>query len=351
MAAQPRAGFKPGELANDAEVEALETGEQPAPEQAPAPEPAPEEAPPQPQQPDAHAQEQTEEVPYWRFKQLLDQNKQFSDELSQHREFRTRMDERQRLIQEANDQAARLTAEQRRAAERPDPNIDPVGAELYDVRQARLQDRGLIEQLQSQLQNFGQTYQSNQDQQQFADWVKNEANVYAANDQQYFPAAKYAADKRIGFWRSIAPNAPVGLAEKMVEAESVMIARLSQQYGGKFAPAVAQLAREWGFNQQQGSRVNGAETGSRITQPATPQSQRLQQVQNGQRLQGLGAIPAGGNAGGASSYRNYGPADIEAMSEREFMAALSNPQTAADLKYAMARADGLDGDEVSYLRG
>jgi hypothetical protein len=342
MAAQPRPSLvKPSELATDDEVEALETGQ---PQPAPEPQQQEQAAPEHPQTQPPGEQAQSEAVPYWRFKQLLDANKTINDELAQHRDFRTRLDERQRLIQEANEQASRIAAEQRRVAERPDPTTDPVGAELYDLKTARSQDRATIEQLQGQLNQFGQTYQSGQEQAAFSGWVTNEANTYAAADPHYFPAARYAAEKRVNFWRTIAPNAPQGLAEKMVEAESVMIARLSQQYGGKFAPAVAQLAREWGF----APNGNGQQNGTAARRPVSPQAQRLQQVQQGQRLQGLGAVPAGGNTGGASSYRNYGPAEIAGMSEKEFNAALSNPATAADLKYAMSRADGLEDEEVNY---
>jgi hypothetical protein len=336
MAASPRGGIKPEELATDEEVEQLETGIQPdvQPDQ-PAEETKPEEQPKEAPHEEA--------IPYNRFKEVNDQRLALERELAEHREFRTRLDERQRVINEANSRVNQQQAEQRRAAERPDPNIDPVGAELYDLKMARFQDQLAIEQLQRQAQEYQNTYNTGQEQRQFSDWVTNEANTYAASDTSYFPAAKFAADKRIAFWKAVAPNAPQGLAEKLVEGESVLIARMAQQFGGRFAPAVAQLAKEWGYLPAGAAKPNGGAP-PRQTSPA---QQRLQQVAAGQRVQGLGAVPAGGNANGASSYRNYSPNDIANMSEQEFMRAMSNPQSAADLKYALSRADGLDS-EGSY---
>lgn len=341
MATAPRQNlFKQEELASDVDVEKEETQEQPAeqtPEQQPAEQPAE-----QPPEETAHQ----EAVPYDRFRAVNEQKSALEKELAEHREFRTRLDERQKIIEQANQQTALQQEQQRRLAERPDATIDPVGAELYDLRtqQALLIQNNQA--LQSQLQNFGQTYNNNQEQQVFSNWVTQEANTYHGTDPEYFNAAKYAADKRIGFWKQIAPNAPVGLAEKLVEGESILIARLAQQYGGQFAPTVAQLARDWGYGPAPApAQRNGNGARAAAPRPATPQAQRLQQVQQGQRLQGLGAVPAGGQANGAAGYRNYSAADIANMPEREFMAAMANPQTAAELKYAMNRADGLEGEE------
>ena len=347
MAAQPKLNanlFGANELADEAEVERLETqpepAEQPSPEQQPPPAESPPGQEPQPQEPPHE-----ENVSYGRFKELLDANKRITDELAQHREFRTRLDERQRLLNEANDRAQQVANQQRQAQQRPDDTMDPIGAELWDLKQSRLQDRQTIDQLQNQLQQFGQNYQTGQEQAAFSGWVQNEANTYSQQDPSYFPAARYAADKRVAFWRSIAPNAPQGLAEKMVEGESLLIARLAQQYGGRFAPTIVQLAREWGFSPQ--PPQNGAVRQAAPHPQAQARQAQLRMVQNGQRMQGLGGVPASGQEG-VSAYRNYSPVDIANMTEREFMAAMANPTTARDLRYAMARAEGFDNGEASY---
>jgi hypothetical protein len=200
--------------------------------------------------------------------------------------------------------------------------------------------------MQEQMNNYGAQYQTGQEQAAFSGWVQQQANTYAQQDPQYFPAAQYAANKRINFWKSIGPQMPAGLAEKLVEGESILVARIAQQYGGQFAPAIAQLAREWGYAPAQPQNGNGAT----LRQPAapSPQAQRLQQVAQGQRVQGLGAVPAAAPNNGGSAYRQYSPADIAQMSEREFMQAMANPNTARDLRYAMARAEGFDSGEAQY---
>jgi len=329
--------FKSGGVLEDEEVERIETA--PPEQQPPAPPEAPPAEPPPEQKPAEPPHEET--VNYDRFKALNERALALEKELGEHREFRARLDERQRIIHEANEQARQQAEQQKRAQERPDPNLDPIGAELYDLRNARAQDRAEIEQLRQMAQQQYQQYNTGQEQQQFSTWVQNEANSYAQQDQDYFPAAKHAADWRIQFWREIAPNAPRELAEKLVEGESVMIARLAQQYGGKFAPAISRLAKQLGFQAPNG---NGAPR----PRAQSPQQQRLNQVQGGQRLQGLSAVPSGGTSSeGASPYRNYSAADIANMSEREFSAAMANPNTARDLRYAMARAEGVEGDDFN----
>lgn len=326
-----------GDTVTDEEAERIETQPQPAaPQETPPPEPAAERPAPAPDE-----QRPTETVPYERFKELAERRQALEREVAEHRDFRARLEERQRVIHEANEIAQRQAEQQRRVAQRPDPGLDPIGAELHDLRAAREQDRAELEQLRQVTAQSYQNYNTGLEQQNFSTWVQNEANSYAQQDTGYFPAAKHAADWRIDFWKRIAPNAPPGLAEKLVEGESIMIARLAQQYGGKFAPEVARLAKQLGF---QGPAVNGA-----APRPRTAQQQRLQMVQGGQRLQGLGAVPAGSNAPeGASAYRNYSAVDIAQMSEREFNAAMANPQTARDLRYAMAKAEGLEGEDINW---
>ena len=136
--------FKDAELADDATEEALETGaqpqpqaEQPQPEQQPAPEQAPAEK-------SAEEKPHEEAVSYQRFQELNETNKKLQQELSEQREFRARLDERSRLIKEHNEAQQRQAEAAARAAQRPDQNIDPVGAELFDLRNAgnRGQGRG-----------------------------------------------------------------------------------------------------------------------------------------------------------------------------------------------------------------
>ena len=331
--------FREDELASDADVEKLETQEQQQPVQ-PEQQPTEKEAAPAKEEGKLYDGTGAEKsVPFFRLQELNDAKVALEKELAEHREFRARLDERQRIIREANEQQQRQAEQQRIVADRPNPELDPIGAQLYDMQLERFRDRQEIEQLKGQLNQFGQNYQQSQEQTQFTDWIKSEANAYQAVEPSYFNSAKHAADRRIAFWKEVAPNAPAGTAERMVEAESMLIARLAQQYGGKFAPALHKLARDWGFNP---AAVNGH---SNVVPLRQPQNNRLQQVQAGQRVQGLGAVPAGnGNEAGTSAYRNYSPADIANMSEREFMTAMSNPASARDLKYALARADGLEGE-------
>ena len=85
-------GFKANELVDDADVEKLETQEQPAPDQPTGL--TAEEQPPQ-QQPEPEKPRE-EAIPYEKWKLEHEANQRLERELAEHKEFRARLDERQR---------------------------------------------------------------------------------------------------------------------------------------------------------------------------------------------------------------------------------------------------------------
>ena len=263
--------------------------------------------------------------------------KAFEKELAEARPIReqwARLEERQNVLREARTQAEAAAQAQQRAAERPDPAVDPVGAELYDLKQRDVQREQALVALQTQLQNFGQNYQQNQEGAQFSNWVQAEAQQYVAQDPEYMQKATFAANKRIEFWSGL--GAPPDVARKMVEAESVLIARVAQQYGGRFAPLVAGLAQQWGYQSPNGQQTQPQNGGAQ---------QRLQQVAAGQKVQGISRIPAAGPAT-QTVVRNMSAIDLANMSEAEFARIKANPQLRAELAYAMANAEGVEPEEM-----
>ncbi len=65
-------------------------------------------------------------------------------------------------------------------------------------------------------------------------------------------------------------------------------------------------------------------------------------------MQGLSRAPRAGNEG-KTAYRDYTPQQVEAMSEAEWSRVQSDPQTWAELQYAMKRHEGLqDYEDISY---
>lgn len=291
-------------------------------------------------------------IPYGRWQEFIngrnkerEERKAEQEALAQLREKWARLDERSKQIREAQEAAARQVQQQREAAERPDPAIDPVGAKIWDQDKA-IRDLTAWKQQREQADGqFQQQYQQDQQTTQFNNWVVAEANNYAHHQKDYFDAARHAAKWRMDFWSNL--GLPPDQAQQLVMHESNLLARISQQTGKPFAPIVYELAKSVGYRPRP-EYGDGNGNGAAPTSAAASQAGKvLSQVAKGQAMQGLSRAPsAGGEA--KSRYRDMTPADIANMTEAEFSAALNNPQTKAEMEYAMARADGLEGQEVNY---
>jgi len=284
-------------------------------------------------------------VPYDRFKEVNERAKAAEKEAADLREKWARMDERARQAAEGRQAAEQAREAARRAAERPDPAVDPVGADLWDMKTLLAQERAARQAEQARWQQTAQGLQQNQEEAQFAGWVNQQAQHYATQDPAYFEKATFAANERIEFWQQLglAPEA----ARDIVQKESVLLAKIAQQNGVNFAPIVAKLAAKWGYQAPQQQNGNGQRLAVQSPQ-AQQNAARLETVRNGQRAQGLGHIPGTG-AEGATSYRNYTASQLAAMSDGEFNAVKANPQKWAELQYAIAIAEGLDPAEMGRL--
>jgi hypothetical protein len=285
----------------------------------------------------AEAPNKTGVVPYQRFQEVNERAKALErqvTELLPIKEQWARYDERRKILEKANEDAQRAAQQQQIAAQRPDEGIDPYGARQWDQEQKIAHLEQQLTQTVGQLQNFGQNYQQNQEGAQFSNWVQAEAQQYVAQDPEYMQKATFAANKRIEFWSGL--GAPPDVARKMVEAESVLIARVAQQYGGRFAPLVAGLAQQWGYQSPNGQQAQPQNGGAQ---------QRLAQVAAGQKVQGISRIPAAGPAT-QTVVRNMSAIDLANMSEAEFARIKANPQLRAELAYAMASAEGVEPEEM-----
>lgn len=330
------------ELLTDTAAEAEEVAA--APEQqaeaAPAEVPAEAQAPEQAEQSQEQKPQVPERIPYERFKEVNDALKAQQKELLEYRERWARLEERDKQIQEARQAAERQRQEAERAAQRPDPAIDPVGAEMWDVKEQNRILAQNMQQLQNQFQQGLGSLQQNAQQSEHDNWVVNQAQMYAQQNPGYFEAAQYAAQKRMETWQAV--GATPEQAREIVTREANFITALSRQTGQHFGPAIMNFAKQMGW---QGAPVNGNPA------PAPQQTanqQRLQQVQKGQAVQGLNRAPAAGNEAG-TNYRNYTPMQLANMSDAEFARIKANPQAWQDLQVAMAAAEGVSVDDLGRL--
>lgn len=280
-------------------------------------------------------------IPYPRFKEVNEAKRaaeqrlgEAEKERNELRERWARLDERRNQLTEAQQQANAQAQQARVAAERPDPTIDPLGAELFDLKQNLAQEQEARIALQNHYQqNVGNLAQTQQ-QAEFNGWVQYQAQAYSQQDPKYFDKAKYLADWRIGYWQKfgLSPDQ----ARERVAAESILIAHEARQNGVNFAPIVAELAASVGWQdapqQQQGNN----------------NAQKLAQIQAGQRVQGLGHLP-GSSGENTIGYRNYSASQIANMSEAEFARAMSSAKSKKDIEYALAIAEGIDPSQMGRL--
>ena len=288
-------------------------------------------------------------IPYPRFKEVNEAKSaaerratEAEKERNELRERWARLDERRNQLTEAQQNAARQAEVARKAAERPDPAFDPTGAELFDVKQRAERLEANFAALQNQYQQGMNGVQQNQQHTEFNNWVQFQANSYAAQDPKYFEKAQRAVAWRESVWMSTGMTPE--RARERVAQESMLIAAECRQNGVNFAPIIAELSDVLDIMQQ---RRNGNGGGTAANGQNT-NAQKLQQIQAGQRVQGLSHLP--GNAGdNGGNYRTYTPAQIASMTEAEFSRAKNNPRAWADLQYAMAIAEGIEPSEMGRM--
>ena len=303
----------------------------PAEAEQPAAEAAPAEA--QPEAP-------SKTIPYERFQEINERRKAAEKTAAELQEKWARLDERSKQLREAQQAAQQQAEAQQRAAERPDPTVDPVGAELWDTKQAMAQMQSQFQQLQGQFAQQVTGLQQNQQQAEFNNWVDREAANYATQDPAYYDKARYAASKRMEFWQSL--GATPEMSQELVARESFALAAMARSNGKHFPTIVSGLATGWGWQPQQPTQNGNTATPASSPAPApTAAQQRLNQVQKGQTVQGLSRVPGAGTEA-ATTYRNYTPAQIASMTEAEFNAAMSDPKAKKDLMFAISQSEGVD---------
>lgn len=248
------------------------------------------------------------------------------------REWRARFDERQRIIQEAQQQQTQedkqLEAQRRREAERPDPNIDPVGAELYDVKeQLRLQNERWDQLTQGQQQNQQQAAAQTRIQQGF-NYLNQDIVVQSRAIPDLADGLEHLRQWRLKSYLDAGFDPQT--ANMRVAGEVLELTENVARRGGSPAQYFYQRARELGWQGQSSS-----------TQPAMapqqqrpPQQQRVEQLQRGQQLQGIGGRQAGVQTNRGLSYE-----DLVNLPEDQFATLYANPRYKAQIDRMFSAAE------------
>ena len=347
--------FAADAMMDDAAAEAAELGGQEGaqpqpdlPESGAQPALAPELGPPtnQPVEPETRADK--------RIRQLLTERQEAIRERDEQREKWARLEERQKQREEAQEAAQRTAQQQQEATQRPDPAIDPVGAQLYDLAKQNQELLTWKQQQERQFTQLQQGLQVDRQTQDFNNWIVAEAQNFSRAQPDYADAARHAAEWRANWWQEL--GLPPEQARQMVMHESQLLAQISRQSGKPFAPVIYKLAQSVGYRSTSDAGAangNGAQTTGDRRIPewapaAVTNAARLLQAQRGQAMQGLGRAPSAGEEG-KSRYRDMSAADVSAVPDNVWQRDWANPVLRPDMEYVLKRLDGLtEHDDISY---
>ena len=216
-------------------------------------------------------------------------------------------------------------------ANRPDPDVDPYGAQLWDLQQEVQAQKQIRQQWEEQNRQAQAYYQ----QQQQTQGVLQEIQTYVVDDVtrfkqenpefDYDSAAKHVKDKYMEFWQG------TGLTTQEAEAVTantfLAVGRSAQLRQQSAAQAIANLAKLTGYNGQ-GDGRRTTDDGPRSPVNGQSNSQeKISRIAKGQKLQGLGGKTpsertAGENVGLLTAQQ------MAEMSDDDYLRMKQDPQMA-----------------------
>lgn len=309
-----------------AKLAAEESGEQPVPQPASAPEPEAE-LPKLGQVPAAAqpaAKKHEEAVAWERFEQVNERLKAAEKQLAESNTYRekwARLEERQQLAKEAGEVARIAEEAAKRAAEAPDPNLDPVGHRAWQAEQRAIKAEQRIEAIEKQWQETqAQTQQQNATF-EMQNWLALQVPQARTVIPDYDTRVDYSRAARTAWWSrtfefpdgSQIQLFPPDVARNITQNEELVLLNRAKQIGIPIGAIVTALSDTWGYQQwlaqaqQQAGQQNGNST---VRQAQAPQaypavrqaapaqvlpaaSERLDQIQRGQAVQGMGRVASG----------------------------------------------------------
>jgi hypothetical protein len=309
--------------------------ESPLLEPVPA-EPAPAAAEPAQAKPDEAKVDQA--IPYSRFEEVV-------KERNKLREDWARLDERRRQATEATEAAKRQADQLTLQSQRPDPTIDPVGANQWDLQQRIAQLEQLTSTQAQEFQRLQQTYGQDRQAQEFSQQTIAEAQAYTQQQPDYPDAARFLAKVRMDFWENVGYSPEQARQNVVFESQAAIAA--ARQAGKNWPDVLMNLAKQLGF---QPHAANGAAAVQPTPAAASQAGKVLAQVAKGQSMQGLGRTSGAGNEN-SSRYATMTAAEVAAIPEAQWQRDWNNPQLKPIMQRRMRELDGFsaDDDDVRYF--
>lgn len=221
-------------------------------------------------------------VPYDRFSEVVEERNKNRAELEQvrkdaaeSRERWARLEERQKLANDAQTRAQQAAAAAERAAQRPDPDVDPAGARAWDAEQRAIAAEQRVGQLETFVNTRSTELQGWTQQQQMQGYVQQIANTGRARLPDWDARVDYARASRAEFWKSLGHSEEN--AKRIIQQEEMAIVTTAAQTGADLVTSIANMTTQWGYKTITG-KLNGNG------------SVKLDQIAAGQRVQGQGRV-------------------------------------------------------------
>lgn len=248
-------------------------------------------------------------VPHQALHAEREEHKKTRSELQDLKEFRARMEERWRLM-EQNQQKEKEPEETP-----PDPNEDIFGAYQYQAKQLEKLNAKLTEREQQEQQS---QQQSQQDQAIWSYW-NTDAQRYTQENEDFPNAAKWLAETRdkqlqalsVADQRFADPRA----RGAQIDTELKQIVAAAAQRGQSAAEYVYQIATSYGYTKQEAKEA-AENAGNEV-------SEKLERIEKAQE-----ASKTVGQASGRSGGDEITPEAVAAMSEDEFNRWVGVPENA-----------------------
>jgi hypothetical protein len=327
-----------------AKLAAEESGEQPEQQPAPAPE-AEAELPKLGQIPQAAkpAKKHEETVAYDRFEQLNERLKATEAQLAESNTYRerwARLEERQKLAKDAADAEAAAREAAKKAAEMPDPVLDPVGHRAWQAEQRAIKAEQRVEAIEKQWQETQVQGQQDRATFEMQNWLALQVPQARSVIPDYDTRVDYSRAARTAWWSRTFqfPDGtqvqlfPPDVARNITQNEELVLLNRAKQVGIPIGAVVTALSDTWGYQQwlaqqqqqQAGQNGNGQARAAAppagyqaVRQAAPPQvlpaaSERLDQIQRGQAVQGMGRV-ASGETNAAMAWQQMSPQEFKAF--------------------------------------
>jgi hypothetical protein len=211
-------------------------------------------------------------------------------ERNELRERWARLDEKGKIAAQIQQQAAATAEAARIQAQRPDPDVDPAGARIFDLEQKLAQQDQKFQQFQNTFQGTTQQFNEHQARLQLQQFENIDVQRALAEHPDYMNALAHLRNTRIALNQKLGYTAEQAAA--LWETEKNAYVAQAMQNGVSATAFAYEMSKAVGYQPPQ---ANGAA-------PANGNgAARIQQLQNGQRMQGLGGkIPAADTDGMAN---------------------------------------------------